>query len=483
VGGFNLGTPVRIDWLGPAVLTLAITGLRIDGAPLWRDELATVSAAGRPIADLLRLIGTIDAVNGPYYLFMHGWIGVFGDSPTALRAPSALAMSGTAALTCALGRRLGDPRIGLLAGLLFAVLPSTSRYGQEARPYAFATFFAVLATLLLFRALADPAPRRWTGYAAAVTGLGLAHLVAIGLVAGQAVAVLLARRRAARWRWPLALVPAALVLTPLVVLGAGQRGRQLDWVGTPGPTDLIGLPGAVVQSGTVGGLLLGLAAAGALRPGRPRPKPVTAGPGAVLAPLVLVPTALLFLGGLVTPLWVPRYLVFVVPFGALLAAETLVLLRLPAALSVIALAGLLGAPEQAALRRTHDWPRSAPIDYPAAMRVIDIHQRPGDGIIYSPRTGWTFLDLAADYYLHPDRRPRDVLATTDQRRRADFWATECPNPASCLADVNRVWLVRRGTADDVLAGLPDPKGAALRAGFTVRQVWTVPGLTVALLER
>nr|WP_192772089.1 glycosyltransferase family 39 protein [Plantactinospora soyae] len=467
----------RAGWLWPALATLVVTGIQLDRAPLWRDELATWSAASRPVDDLLRLVGNIDAVNGAYYLVMHAWIAVFGDSVLALRLPSTLAMAGAAALTTLLGARLFGPRVGLLGGLLLAVLPSTSRYGQEARPYALVTLLAVLATLLLVRALHRPAPLRWLGYAAAVAGLGLANLFAVSLLAGHAIAVLLCwreRRDRTPVRWWLGAVGAAeLVLVPLAVLGRSQQGRQLDWVGRPGAGDLLGLPGSVVQAGIVGGLLFGLAAVGAVSRGRW---------GAAVGLTVALPALLLFVAGQLTPLFVPRYLVFVVPFGCLLAACVLAPLRLGAALAIVLAAGVLGAPEQAALRRTHESPRTAPIDYPAAVDIIAAHRQPGDGIVYAPRDGWAFLDLATAYHLRVNR-PRDVLLAEDQVRRADLWATECPRPDQCLASVDRLWLLIRGEHADPLAGMPASRADPLRAGFRTDRHWTVPGLTVALLTR
>ncbi|MGI5145436.1 glycosyltransferase family 39 protein [Plantactinospora sp. CA-294935] len=404
---------------------------------------------------------------------MHGWLAVAGDSVVALRLPSALAMAGAAALTTVLGARLFGRRAGLLAGLLFAILPSTSRYGQEARPYALATLLAVLATLLLCRALDRSAWPRWAGYAAAVAGLGLANLFAVSLVAGHAFAVLLGRRDRVRLPWLVAVAVAGLVLVPLAVLGRSQQGRQLDWVGRPGVGDLLGLPGGVVQAGVVGGLLVGLAAVGVATRGRR---------GILLGLAVLLPALLLFVAGQVTPLFVPRYLLFVVPFGALLAAATLAPLRLAAALAIVLVTGLLGVPEQAALRRTHEWPRSAPVDYPAAVRIIAMHQQPGDGIVYAPRDGWAFLDLATTYYLRTDR-PRDVLLAQAQEHRADFWATECARPAECLASVARLWLLLWGEHSDPMAGVPASRTEPLRSSFRLDRSWTVPGLTVALLSR
>jgi mannosyltransferase len=443
---------------------------------LWRDELATWSAAFRPTEDLLRLVRTIDAVTAPYYLFMHAWGHLFGDSVLALRLPAVLSMTGAAGLTALLGDRLFGARTGLVAGLLFAVVPSTSRYGQEARPYAFATLFAVLATLLLVGALQRPTWARWAGYAIGVLGLGLAHLVAVLLVAGHAVAVLLAWRagRDRRLlRWLVALAATAVLLAPLAVLGQGQRGRQLGWVGPSRFSQLLHLPETLTQAATVGGMLVALAAVAVALRGRW---------GTVLGASVLLPVALLFVAGRVTPLWVTRYLVFTVPFLCLLAAAALSGLRLRFALPIVAVACLLGAPAQAALRRTHESPRTALVDYRAAAQIIAVNQRPGDGIVYSPRTGSKFLDTAVAYHLGANR-PRDLLVVQDQIRRADLRATECGEPARCLANAHRVWLLVVGEKVDPLQGMPEPKRSALSRDFRVGEVRRVPGLTVALLTR
>ncbi|MGW5576486.1 glycosyltransferase family 39 protein [Micromonospora chokoriensis] len=475
-------------WLPPALLTLAVTVTGLGSAQLWRDELATWSAATRSPSDLARLADTIDAATGPYYLLMHVWTRIVGDSTVALRVPAVLAMTVAAGLLAVLGARLADRRTGLFAGLLFAVLPGTSRYGQEARPYALATMLAVLATVLLVTALRRPSWARWAGYAVAVTALGLVHLIALTLLAAHALVVVLTwwRGTAASgttapgdrndgrdrrvWRWVVAVVPVVLLAGPLLIKARTQQSRQLNWVGLARLDDLTALPGGVAQSSVVGGLLLGVAALGAARLGRRALLPVSA---------VLLPVLLLFAAGAVVPLWVPRYLVFVVPFACLLAGAALAAVAAPAALVVVVLAGLLGLPDQAALRRTHEWPRNAPVDYAGAARVIGDGQRSGDGVVYSPRHSWLFLDLGIEYHLHDP--PRDVLVTEDEARRGDLWAAECPQPARCLAGTPRVWLVVSGRHTDPLAAVPGAKGDALRAQFTVTQVWQRPGLAVALL--
>jgi mannosyltransferase len=149
----------RLGWLTalvPAAVTLVVGGYRAGDRQLWEDEDATWHASTLGFSDFHRLIGHVDLALAPYYVFMHGWIVLFGDSPLALRAPSVLAMAASAGLLVPLGRRLAGPGVGMVAGLLFAAVPAVSRYAQEARPYALAMLLAVASTLLALRALDRP---------------------------------------------------------------------------------------------------------------------------------------------------------------------------------------------------------------------------------------------------------------------------------------------------------------------------------------
>src|SRR6202034_4096331 len=86
-----------LAWAGPTVLTAALGLYQINVPILWRDELATWSAASRTLPQLWAMVHNVDAVLGLYYLGLHLWMAVFGDSAAAMRLPSALAMTGAAA--------------------------------------------------------------------------------------------------------------------------------------------------------------------------------------------------------------------------------------------------------------------------------------------------------------------------------------------------------------------------------------------------
>ncbi|MGP3686815.1 glycosyltransferase family 39 protein [Streptomyces sp. IBSNAI002] len=160
-------------WLWPAAVTLTVVVVGIDGPQLGTDELVTWDVGRRGTGRILALVQDVDAVHAAYYLLMHGWMAVFGDSHLALRLPSALAMSGAAACVALIGARLFGRRAGLCGGLLFALVPAVSRFGQEARGYALVVLAATPATYLLLRALDRPRSG-WRWAVAAGAGLAVA---------------------------------------------------------------------------------------------------------------------------------------------------------------------------------------------------------------------------------------------------------------------------------------------------------------------
>jgi mannosyltransferase len=407
----------------PVLAELIVGGYRISGPSLWRDEAATISGSQRPLSAIMALTLHQDAVHGAYYLLMHVVIGIGGITETALRLPSLVAMGLAAGLTAALGVRLADtsglpaPKlVGLLAGLLLVVVPLTTRYAQEARPYALTTLFAAAATYLLLRAAASGRWPLWAGYAAALTLTGLVNLFAVLLAVAHGIS-LLAARNAARnaapadepqpgtrladgtfRRWLIATVVAGVLLAPLAVLSVRQSG-QLSWVTRPDPSTVATLirdfSGTTVLIPVIAALgLVGCLAGPGLRRGFC---------GLTLArvalPWLLVPPVLLLAISLADPLYVERYVVFCLPALSLLVAAGLVWLTkltadaatargiravlvptllVPTLLAAAIIAALVGP--QRAIRL----PSARADNLRAVAAVLGAHERPGDAILYLP---------------------------------------------------------------------------------------------------
>ncbi|MFF9018475.1 glycosyltransferase family 39 protein [Streptomyces sp. NPDC014870] len=490
-------------WLWPTLVSLALSVYAIGRPVLWQDELNTWDMASRSTAQLLDTVQRVDAVLGGYYLLLHGWTAVFGDSATALRLPSALAMAGTAGCTALIGRRLFGARAGLAAGLLFALAPVVTRYAHEARPYALVVLAVTASTLLLLRALDRPESRwRWAAYGLCVAAVGLLHMVALTALAGHLVAV--ARRareeRPIGLRFGLAVLVGVGAVAPVALLGRAQAGRQISWIPRPDVWSLVTFLPQLYASALVAGAVTTLAVlawgerrARAAGPGPGAGAGARPGPGArgalvTVSALAVLPPLLLWAvsHGDVSYFYF-RYLLFTLPAWAVLAGAGLAGLARPRPRGVVAavLVALvvLTLQEQQAVRRpyAHFWHG---IDFEGAARTIEKYHRPGDAVAFDRGDDyWRMLDVGVRFYLRDELRPRDVFLATAAADRADLWSAECPEPAACLRGEKRIWLVVPGDAADPLDALPAEQARALRARYTATGTERLTGVTVALLVR
>ncbi|WP_162642136.1 glycosyltransferase family 39 protein [Streptosporangium sp. 'caverna'] len=214
-----------------AALAFVFVLWRIGIPSFWRDESVSVMAATMSFDELWKLLDKIDAVHALYYLLLRPFAAFDGE--LAARLPSALAVAGATFGIVAIGRRVATPQVGMFAGLVYAVLPMVSRYGQEARSYALVSAVAVAATWVLL----GERRSRYLGYGLLIALLGWFHLYALLLVPAHAVTILL-RKRSEIVPWLASMVGAGVLLVPLALIASGQRDEQLFWLKVPGLADL-----------------------------------------------------------------------------------------------------------------------------------------------------------------------------------------------------------------------------------------------------
>ncbi|MBB4684925.1 glycosyltransferase family 39 protein [Amycolatopsis jiangsuensis] len=418
--------------VGPALATVVI-GLWHLGTPsYWRDEAATLDAVTRPFPALLHMLTTVDAVHGGYYVVLWPVVHVFGTGEIVLRLPSVLAMAAAAAGISAIGRRLQSRATGLLAGLVFAVLPQVSRYAQEARSYALVLACAVLASWLLVRGGTEPR-RGLTGYGWAVAALGTLNLFGLLLLAGHALYLLgTARSRLRAWAVPAAL--GCLPAVPIAIL-AWQQRDQLGWVAAPDASaggDLVvwlaGSSGAAALMGVLVGLGLRFR-----------------GPAWLSLPWLIAPPVLLLLAArLAVPVYVPRYLAFCLPALALAIGAGLARTAWPHRVIALLLVAALGLPVQLAERGQDGHGE----DIRAAAQALDQHARPGDGVLYHCPS-CHYPDLPREFasaYPEAFGRLDDLALDRSPAASGTLRGTEVdPDTlARRVGAANRVWLVETG---------------------------------------
>lgn len=485
---------------------MAALGLFDLGVPqLWRDEFATWSAATRTLPQLWAMLHNTDAVLGVYYFGLHFWIAVFGASPVAMRLPSVIAMVIAAGVVGLIGRRLAGNAAGLASGLVFALIPSVSRYAQEARPYAFATLFATLATLLFLRAMERPRWSRWAIYAVVLAAAGTANLIALCVVAGHLIVLLWdffqrtvrvggdgtpesGRRipggRTAPEGSPLLLITrfcvsvvvGAVLVSPLVIEGHSQQKSQIGGYSKPHVADLLGVTGNLWQElfasvpATVVIMLLAVASLVAARGARRRTAAVYALAFAI-APVV---TVWVISNGPFS-YWMFRYMLFSMSGWALAAGMCIVYLaerakdarlarltrsvspRFVMAAVLIALVGLAGLHDQLNVRsyEAHNlWAypempsNGLPADYKGAAAIVAANERPGDGIVFQTSDVNHYqVNTAMEYYLRGSKLPAPVFQAQTEVQANSLQPTSrqltgcASDPSSCLKGTPRIWVV------------------------------------------
>jgi mannosyltransferase len=484
------------------VVALALSLWGITTPSLWRDEAATIAAVRRPLGGLIIMLGHVDAVHAAYYMMMWPLVRLFGSGELVVRLPSALATAAAAGVVAAMGRRMISPSAGLLAGLVFAVLPEVTRYAQEARSYALVMAVAGLTSLLLVRVLgSEPGQRRrWlVGYGTSMAALGILNIFGLLLILAHFVTVLAAGRRAAAGHgsrlitgWFAAVAASVALASPLLVFGWRERG-QISWLtvnkSSSGPGTVLTLAGSLavtltVLATVVVAITLSVVMSRKARRSRTRWHAAWRWPLLGLTvPWLILPPVILLTGSLITPVYTSRYILICLPALALLGGSALAVLGKPASAAGLIVILLVGWPAQLEQRG----PTGHYDDIRGLDQVVAVRARPGDVVLY---TNPNSDDFAAAYPYGLDAL-RNVALKRPAIRSGTLGGTTVSLRVikHRLRHVRRVWVVEinkfvQPPQLENLSGLPI--GKALRGrGLSFRQlrVWHFHGDWLLLYVR
>lgn len=484
---------VRLNWLitrtwfWPTLLTTVLGVARIGRPELWRDELRSWSAASRSTDQLLHLLGNTDAAVALYYLVLHYWMAIFGDSATSMRMVSTLAMAGAAACVSLVGRRLFNDKTAIIGGLIFAFIPAISRFAQEVRPYAVTMLVATLSTLLLLRAVEKRTWQRFLIYGVSLAVLALTQIVAMPILLAHGVGILLWRKDRKDFRllvlWGGAVLVGLVLAAPVVLASSAQYAHQVGSLPDATLGELSKLPARLFASVAVSGAVIAMGVFAWTTKWRPV---VFVAAWAVL-PILAIWVA----SNLGQSYWMSRYMLFTLPAFALLAGAALAAVRTRVAVLALIVLVMLGVQDQRVLRweGSHDqwtYPEMAntAVLYSELAQIVRDEMQPGDAIVYVDRNSYWLLDIGLAYHLRGQPQPVDVLVSQSSIDRGDFWPVECVLPAECLAATKRVFVVGISLINpDILEDLESAKKAILIDDFTVEREWTPSGIGIVLLER
>ncbi len=394
----------------------------------WWDEAITQDVTSRPASAIMDLASHVDLVHTTYYLLVHALIGSSA-SVTPIRLLSMAAAVLTAVALVRLGRELGSPPSGIAAGVIFAVAPLSTRYAQEARPYAMVALAATLATLALVRVCRKPwLPLRWLLYAGSLIATGLLNVLGLMIILVHLGYVLTTSPRAVRRRWCLASAAAVAGLSPLLY-AASRQGDQVSWLPRPGIDQLTGFLLAQYATGFFVVVLLAGAIAG-LSMGTHAP---SLGLGLAWA---FIPPVLLWAVSQAHPLFDWRYVFFTVPGGALALGSLAPLLRARLMTVAVVVLALFGLHMQGVYRY---WASGHAENLRGAAETIREYARPGDAVIFLPGSRRVVkLAYPGDFQAVDDV----ALASSGEQSGTLIGVEETPQEiAAELEHRTRVWVV------------------------------------------
>ncbi len=193
--------PARTRPAWPAVATgvVLLLGVVVRFAavsPLWLDEAQTVGIARLPLGQLAEGLRH-DGAPPLFYVLLHGWMSVFGESNLAVRFLPGLFSVAALPLVWFAGRRLGGRTVAWSAVILLASSPFASRYGTEARMYSLVVVLVLVGYLAVTELLKRPGSRPAAVGVAVVTGaLLLTHYWSLYLLFVTGVTLVVLARRA-----------------------------------------------------------------------------------------------------------------------------------------------------------------------------------------------------------------------------------------------------------------------------------------------
>lgn len=163
---------IELPLLGPlglvVIASFTAVFLRLGERGLWGDEVWQVSWSQQQpwLETFLRFRAPPDL---PLSFLLTKAAVAFSEAPFLARLPSAVAAATAPILTFFLARRLFGIPTGTSAALLLALAPLHVWYGQDARPYAALSLYALVSLVLFWRLIERPTVLTAVGLGAATT--------------------------------------------------------------------------------------------------------------------------------------------------------------------------------------------------------------------------------------------------------------------------------------------------------------------------
>ncbi|MCI4645644.1 MAG: glycosyltransferase family 39 protein [Hyphomonadaceae bacterium] len=257
------GSWPKLAWQGMTLCALLIAAMLLrligmDTQSLWLDEGYSLWFARHDLNALWGSVARVE-INPPlYYMLLHIWTGLFGESPVALRSLSALINCAALPFVYFTARwSLNGEKahgIGLLAAILFMLAFSELQYSHEARTYTLCVLGISIVTAASVRILADldigrQAPYYWPhillgGGAALAMWSHFTMVIALGIFGAYHILVWLTLAKCSRASLTGYLVAAGVFFllggrALWLLIAYAMHGTEEFWVAAPAILDAV----------------------------------------------------------------------------------------------------------------------------------------------------------------------------------------------------------------------------------------------------
>jgi mannosyltransferase len=487
-------------WLLAAIvlLALAVRLVRLGETSLWIDEIWSIRIAGLPWKTFFWTVRNQDPNMSVYYALLHVWL-LFGQSEFAARALSVAAGVATIPALYALGVRLFDRKVALIASALLAVNAFHVQWSQETRSYALLVLLMTLSYLYLTKSIERMSAKTGVLYVLTTSLALYAHIYAGLVCVAQAASLLFLGRRRPRWSSMFVLGVGVTMLSLPVVAFILERAKHpwmpLDWLVKPTVHGLYDkfysfAGNANFPESTGGQLILAaysilclIAVISLVLLYRKSGSSVQTWGTMVALLWLLVPMAMALLISLVQPMFMNRYLLMTVPAMALLAAKGIRVIR-PASLSVCSLIVVLSL--GAARLPPYYQHRASFQEWKTVTQHVITHAQPGDGVIFVIAPGRLLFEYYGDK-LYPGKLqslaaiyPESRDMTTDPMALDYLPSFSINSLRSSLHGHPRVWFVKYHDFFATTTSLRDQMATMLAAEFPQVETVRYDGVTISL---
>ncbi len=237
-----------IALLAIVLLAFALRMVQIGQLRMWGDEGFSIYSANRDLISISFASKDVDPHPPLYYYLLHFYLPLAGFSELSIRFFSVFFGTATVALIFAIGKRMFDARVGILAAALAAIAPFAVQYSQEVRMYALVMFLGAL-TLWFFVQLVESnlqSPtsnlQPWLGFfiSMLLTQYSLYQSAFLFVAQGIFLLPFVKRRFALVARWLAVSIGVVILFLPWLITHSGSALTDIqDVAGDTAPMNLV----------------------------------------------------------------------------------------------------------------------------------------------------------------------------------------------------------------------------------------------------